>query len=209
MIFKDGFESGNLLTWSASATDAGDLFVSSIAALVEQSGLAAFIDDKRAIYVSDASPEAESRYRVRFYLDPHSLQMSSGPLVIFYGYTGSSTQVLRVELGYSEGSFQARAGLRSDNTTWTYTPWTSISDASHFLELDWHAATGVGANDGELSFWIDGIQTGIVTGIDNDRRRIDLVNLGVLAGVDSTTRGTLYFDAFESRQDSYIGAATP
>jgi len=188
---------------------AGDLSVSSAAALVEQSGLAALIDDKRAIYISDASPDDERYYRARFYLDPNSLQMSSTALVIFYGYTGSSTQVLRVELRYSGGSFQARAGLRSDSTTWTYVPWSNINDASHYLELDWRAATAAGANNGGLTFWIDGVQTGIVSGVDNDRRRIDLVNLGVLAGIETATRGILYFDAFESRRQSYVGPAIP
>ena len=190
-------------------TDAGDLAVSSAAALADQRGLGALIDDKRVIYVRDTSPESESRYRVRFYLDPNSLRMSSTPLVIFYGYSGASTQVLRVELRYSASSFQSRAGMRTDGSAWTYIPWTNISDASHCLEFDWRAATASGANNGELAFWIDGVQIGKVTGIDNDKRRIDQVNLGVLAGIETATRGTLYFDAFESRRQSYIGPVVP
>lgn len=190
-------------------TDAGDLAISSAAALVDQRGLGALIDDRRVIYVSDASPISENHYRARFYFDPNSLKMSSTALVIFYGYTGSSTQVLRVELRYSSSSFQVRTGLRTDGNTWTYTNWMSITNAVHFLELDWRAATTAGANNGQLAFWIDGVQAGNVTGIDNDKRRIDQVNLGILAGVESATRGTLYFDAFESRRESYIGPVAP
>ena len=31
------------------------------------------------------------------------------------------------------------------------------------------------------------------------------MQLGAVAGVDTGTRGTTYFDAFESRRDTYIG----
>ena len=39
----------------------------------------------------------------------------------------------------------------------------------------------------------------------NDTHRIETIRLGALAGVDSGTRGTYYFDTFESRRVNYIG----
>jgi len=71
--------------------------------------------------------------------------------------------------------------------------------------MDWHAATGVGAINGSLTFWIDGILQASLTGVDNDTRRIDRVRLGALTGIDNGTRGTYYFDAFESHRQTYIG----
>ena len=47
--------------------------------------------------------------------------------------------------------------------------------------------------------------TNVAGNIDNDTRRIDEVRLGPWALVDSGTSGTYYFDAFESRRESYIG----
>ncbi|HJS18589.1 MAG TPA: hypothetical protein VJ785_07560 [Anaerolineales bacterium] len=44
-----------------------------------------------------------------------------------------------------------------------------------------------------------------ITGIDNDTRRIDRLRLGSTADLDSGTSGTYYFDAFESRRQTYIG----
>ena len=41
--------------------------------------------------------------------------------------------------------------------------------------------------------------------MDNDSRRIDSVQLGAVMSVDAGTRGTYYFDAFESRREGYIG----
>ena len=52
---------------------------------------------------------------------------------------------------------------------------------------------------------IDGIQQANLTGIDNDTLRIDRARLGALAGMDVGTSGTYYFDAFESRRQTYIG----
>ncbi|HEX6268593.1 MAG TPA: hypothetical protein VFZ43_00020 [Anaerolineales bacterium] len=206
LIFADGFESGNLSAWSSSVTDSGDLSVSAGAALVGTRGMQAVIDDNNSIYVIDDRPSAEPRYRVRFYSDPNSINMVSGDNhFIFHGNTGTSTLVLRVQFRFSNGNYQLRAALRDDASTWTNTNWFTISDATHFIELDWRAATGAGANNGGLTLWIDGSQKANLTGIDNDTRRIDRVRLGAVAGVDTGTRGTYYFDAFESRRQTYIG----
>ena len=177
--------------------------------MVGQSGMAAVIDDKRAIYVSDASPSSEPRYRARFYFDPNAITLSTTPLTIFYGFTGSSTQVLKIDVRYNGGTYQVRAGLRNDTNTWYYTGWTNFSDSSHFLEMDWLSATAAGTNNGVLTFWVDGVQTAVLNGIDNDKRHIDMIRLGVLAGLANTTRGTVFFDAFESHRSTYIGPAAP
>jgi hypothetical protein len=206
MIFADGFESGNLAKWSSSVTDAGDLSVSTGAALVGNYGLRAVIDDNNPIYVSDASPNAETRYRARFYFDPNSIAMSSNDShYIFYGYSGTSTVVLRMELRFSKGSYQIRVALRNDSSSWTSSSWFTISDTAHILEIDWRASTASGANKGGLTLWIDTTQRANLSGVDNDTRRIDSIQLGAISGIDSGTRGTDYFDAFESHRQNYIG----
>jgi hypothetical protein len=206
LIFADDFESGSLAAWSSSATDSGDLSASSNAALIGNSGMQAMIDDNNAIYVTDDSPNAEMHYRARFYFDPHSISMTSNDAhYIFYGYSGTSTVVLRIEFRLSKGSYQLRVSLRNDSSSWTTSSWFTISDAPHPIELDWRASTASGANNGSLTLWIDGIQRAALTGVDNDTRRIDRVQLGAISGIDSGTRGTYYFDAFESRRQNYIG----
>ncbi len=132
--------------------------------------------------------------------------MTSGDAhFIFKGFVGTSTEVLRVEFRQSAGTYQLRASLLDDGTTWINTNWFTLSDAPHFVELDWRAATATGANNGGLTLWIDGTQQVDLNGIDNDTRRIDRARLGALTGIDTGTRGTYYFDAFESRRQSYIG----
>jgi hypothetical protein len=206
VIFADGFESGSLSAWSTAVTDNGDLNVNPSAALVGSQGLRAVINNTTSIYVTDDIPNAEARYRIRFYFDPNSIAMSNGNAhYIFYGYTGTSTDVLRIEFRRSSGSYQLQAALRNDKSTWSVSSWSTISDAMHFVELDWRASTAAGANNGSLTFWIDGAQIANLTGVDNDTRRIDRVRLGAINGLDSGTSGTEYFDAFESRRQTYIG----
>jgi hypothetical protein len=110
-----------------------------------------------------------------------------------------------MEFRLSSGIYQIRARLLNDGTTWTNTSWFTITDASHFIEFDWRAATAVGANNGSLTLWIDGVQKASLTAVDNDTLRIDRVRLGAVSGIDSGTRGTYYFDAFESRRQTYVG----
>ena len=206
LIFVDGFESGNLSAWTSSTTDLGDLSVSASAALVGSQGMQAVIDDTIAIYVTDDNPAAEPRYRARFYFDPNSIPMTSGDAHhIFKGFAGNATQVVRAEFRQSAGIYEIRASLVDDASTWMNTNWFTVSDVSHFIELDWRAATASGANDGGLTLWIDGVQQEDLTGVDNDTRRIDRARLGAIAGLDVGTNGTYYFDAFESRRQNYIG----
>jgi hypothetical protein len=157
--------------------------------------------------VIDERPALEARYRSRFYFDPNSITMAIGDThLIFLGASsGGSIQQLQVELRYQATGYEVRSLLVNDAKTWISTSWIPISDAPQALELDWRAATASGANNGGLTFWIDGIQRADLTGVDNDTRRIDQVRLGAVGGVDNGTRGTYFFDAFESRRSTFIG----
>jgi hypothetical protein len=198
-------ESGSFSAWSSTVTDGSDLSVSPVSALDGSYGVQAVINDNNAIYMTDNTPNAESHYRARFYFDPNSIVMADRDShYIFYGYTGA-TPVLRVELRNSKGNYQLRTAARNDSNGWASSAWTIISDAPHFIELDWRAASITGANDGTLVFWIDGVQVASLSGIDSDTRRMDSVQIGAVAEIDAGTRGTYYFDAFESRRASYIG----
>ena len=205
LIFADGFESGSFSAWTSTTND-GDLSVSGTAALVGSWGMQALINDTNTNYVTDDTPNAEPRYRARFYFDSNSLIMGSTDAhFIFKGFMGTATDTLQVELRPGSGAYQVRAKLLNDAGTFIVTNWFTISDAPHFIELDWRASTSAGANNGGLTLWIDGVQQADLTGVDNDTLRVDRVRLGALSGIDAGTSGTYYFDAFESRRQTYIG----
>jgi hypothetical protein len=174
--------------------------------LVGNFGLQALINDNNAIFVTDNSPINEPRYRARFYFDPNSITMGrSDAHFILQGFNAAGTAVLQVELRKNGNNYQISASLVNDSTNFTNSGWFNISDAPHRIELNWQASSAAGANNGSLTLWIDGVQQAIVTGVDNDTRRIESVRLGAVTGIDTTTRGTEYFDAFESRRQTYIG----
>jgi hypothetical protein len=205
LIFADGFESGSFSAWSSSTTDGGNLSVGSTAALVGTRGMQALINDNNTIFVTDDTPNAEAVYNARFYFDPNSITMASGDNhFILYGYSGSKV-VLRVQFRFSSGVYQMRAGLQNNSSTWTDTSYVAINDAPHAIEVDWRAATGAGTNDGGLTFWIDGAQVSGMSGIANDTYKIDSVRLGAVNGIDTGTRGTEFFDAFESHRQTSVG----
>lgn len=206
LIFADGFESGDLSAWSSHTTDGEDLSASSAAALAGNYGLQVVIDDNNAIYIRDDSPNAESRYHARFYFDPNSISMAHNDAhYLFYGHAGTSTVVLRVEFRFFKGNYQLRAALRNNGNRWKSGSWFTITDSVHFIEIDWRAATASSANNGGLTLWVDSVQRANLTGVDNDTRRLDHIKLGAVSGIDTGTRGTYYFDGFESRQETYIG----
>jgi uncharacterized protein YjiK len=202
LIFADSFESGNLAAWTSSAIGGGDLSVSTAAALVGTRGMQAAINDNTALYVTDDTPAAESRYRARFYFDPNSISMASGDNhFIFYAISGTSKVVTRTQFRFTNrDGYQVRVQIRNNSSAWTNSAWFAISDAPHALEIDWLAAT-----NGGVTLWIDGTQRAALTDIANSNYRIDRVRLGAVNGIDTGTRGTTYFDAFESRRQTFIG----
>jgi len=180
------------------------LSVSPSAALVGSNGMQVFINDTANIYVIDETPNAEQRYRARFYFDPNSITMIDGSFhSLFTGY--DATGMLHVDFRFSGGNYQIRLRQYNDSSSAQSTAFFTISDAPHFIELEWWAATAAGANNGGVNLWIDGVQSGSLSGVDNDTRRIDSVRLGAVTGVDATTLGTYYLDALESRRQTYIG----
>ncbi len=204
LIFADGFESGGLSAWSSTKNDLGDLSVTASAALAGSNGMQVVVDDTVSIYVTDELPSSEPHYRARFYFDPNSIAMLDGQdFYIFNGYDVSS--VLQAQFGFSAGSYRIRLRQQNDSAGTTSAAWVTISDATHFIEMEWQAATTVGANDGSATIWIDGVQSGILSGLDNDTRRIEYARLGAVSGINTGTLGTFFIDAFESRRATYIG----
>jgi RHS repeat-associated protein len=181
------------------------LTVTTSAALAGTYGMQALINSTSARYVQDTIPYTETHYRARFYFDPNSSTMANNnAYYLFYGYTGSSTVVLRVEFGFTTaGGYRVRINALNNASTWTNSAWVNVTDAAHYFELDWQSGTS-----GRVDWWIDGVAQTAVTGFDNSARRIDQVRLGTVAGLDSGTTGTVYFDAFESRRQTAIGSGT-
>ena len=200
LIFKDGFESGNLSAWTASSTNGGNLSVSANAALSGIYGLQATFTNTTTMFVRDDSPNAEPRYRARFSFDPNSMTMASGDNVtLLQGLDPSGQVVLAVQFNRSSTNYQLRArAYDSSLANYVNIPYVNITDAVHTVEVDW-------GNDGHLTFWIDGVQQGSLTNVNNSIYSVDRVRLGAPFLSLSATSGSFYIDNFESRKQTYIG----
>jgi len=207
LIFSDEFESGSIATWNSSSTDGSDLSVASSAIPDHGQGVKVDINDQNTLYLEDNSPVAETRYRTRFYFDPNSITMASGDyLYILQAYANTTnTIVLRIQFKNNNGAYQLRAKSLDDSGTDQSTSYVTVSDAPHWIEVEWLAAAGAGANNGSLNFWIDGVPQGSLTGIDNDTYRMERVRIGAVYFNTTATNGILFFDGFVSRRQTYIG----
>ncbi len=204
LIFKDDFASCSAAGWSA-ATNLSALSFSTQGKT--GCGMQANITSTSSAYVRDNTPNSETRYRARFYFNPNGIVMGKNDShVIFSGYTTQSVSMLTIELRKNGSSFQVRTGLLLDTRgRWSYSGWSTLPSGWSSIEVDWRAATAVGANNGGLTLWVNGAQVTNLTAIDNDQQKVDWVALGAVNSVDSNTRGTYYFDEFESRRSNYIG----
>jgi hypothetical protein len=158
-----------------------------------------FINSTTAMYARDDSPAAESRYRARFYFNPNSISMGTSDYTYpLEGRDSANNTVLRVQFKNSASGYQLQArAFDSTLANWVTTAYVPITNATHVVEVDW-------GNDGHLNFWVDGIQQGSLTGINNSIYNIDSVRVGATF-ITATVSGSYYIDNFESRRQTYIG----
>jgi len=204
-LFSDGFESGDVSAWSDSSLDEGDVSVSAGAKLHGDYGLSVLINDTNEKKVLDSTPDSETRYRFRFYLDPNSLTMAGDDefsIVILYNAAWGA--VFNLKLAYKSGAYAIVGNDATDGAWNKSTNYITITDAPHCIEVDWKASSAPLANDGWYTVWIDGTQMAVVTGIDNDASNIGAISLGAVEELDAGTSGTFYIDDFSSNDDGNI-----
>lgn len=202
-IFADGFESGNTSAW-AQAVGGADLSAQPAAALVGAWGLRATINDLTGLYVRDNSPANESRYRAEFLFDPNSLTMAISDTHLIFQANTPTASVVQLSLQYSAGGYRLTTQVKDGAGLWQSLAAQPMSDAPHLIEIDWQA----GAN-GSLALSIDGELKETKAGLANGAHRVDWVRIGPFYGIDATTSGAEYFDAFESDRGQTTATPTP
>jgi hypothetical protein len=213
-LFADDFDSGTLEAWTVTATDGGDLSVTSDAGLIRavaavNYGLQAFVNDTNPLYVEDHTPDRELRYRVRFWFNPHTFDPGEAngrfrARVLL----GIETQpVLRrqfaVVLRRRDGQHSLMVRTTRADGTRANTSFMALPPGAHSVQLDWRRSSGAGLADGSLTVWIDDVLQEAVTGIETGMHGIDLVRLGPTS-LKAGAGGILFFDRFESRRLSLI-----
>jgi len=202
LIFKDGFESGDMLRWSSNRNIDGRLTVTTGAALDGTFGLSALVTNTEALFVQDDTPAAEARYRVRFLFDPNGFipgPSGNSTVRLLMALHGTSLRAVTISLRRLRGQYGLQAQVLLDSGSQASTAFINLTDAPHAVSFDWRRATAAGANNGSLLFAIDDVAVAALTGLDNDTTRVDAVRLGPET-LQPGASGTLFFDRFESRR---------
>jgi hypothetical protein len=210
-IFDNGFEFNGLSAWSASNADGGDLAVVPGAALNGFQGLRALVDDTAGLWVQDGSPVDEPRYRARFYFDPNGFDpgeaLNKRRVMLFVVFEENpNRRLVTIVLRRLNGAYSVRGTVRLDDHTLSESPFFPITDAPHFVEIDWKRSSGPDAEDGHFAMWLDGTVVHVAPNIDNSASAVDFVRLGAIT-VKPGASGTLYLDHFRSRRASPLGAS--
>jgi hypothetical protein len=212
LIFADDFESGDLSRWSSSSTKAGKLSVRDVAARLDTGGLHFDVTDlpppssRAKLWVKDTSPDSESHYRARFFLDLNDLTVptASRTLRLMAARTASdpSARPFELRLVYEDGIWNLVGIARDNSGTVAYkTDAVSIPRSWVQVVVEWKAASGPGSNDGFLVLAVDGSMLVGAGKIPNDQIRIEGVQLGLLGGVGLSSTGSMFIDDFESRRE--------
>jgi uncharacterized protein YjiK len=195
LIFADGFESGDFSAWSGNVTNNGNLSVSQAAALGGSYGLQVNFSGTTVIYVRDDSPSTESRYQAQFSFYPNSISMANGNYIyLLQGHDTSNSVILLVQFYRSSAGYQLRIrAYDSVLRTWVNTPYVTIANTPHTVELQW-------ANDGNVNFWVDGVGQGSLTGINNGVYKMESIRLGATYVSGTGISGLYFIDDFQSRR---------
>jgi hypothetical protein len=205
-LFDIGHESGGFSEYTSSSVDGGDLSISTAAALNDsQYGLSALIDDTTTINAIKNITKASS-LRLRFYFDPNSVSMATSNRFTInktYQNGGSYSTIGALSYYNSSGTYKLAVDANDDAGSYPVYAEVSVTDAPHYIEFFATRATTSSSNDGTYTWWVDGVNQGMATGIDNYNLMADYdwqTWLGV-EGADVGTSGTIYFDDLTSNTD--------
>ena len=207
IIVDINHEAGNLSEYDSTVTDSGDLSAHADAALAGTSyGLHCVINDTGFLYgnVNTFGAQPTTDLRLRFYIDPNSLEMAQFDVftVLSLFLSNAPWFLCTIKLEYRDGIYKLlfepyndAGGLTADRET--------ITDAPHYVEFYIHRSSAEDADDGTAEWWIDGVSKGTWTDIDNyDSFPLwNLARIGAVEGVDAGTTGSLYLDEIVINDD--------
>jgi len=212
LVFKNGFESGNTGAWSSAVTASANLTVRTDSAMRGSNyGLRVVGNGANPMYVVTDHPNNLNRYRGRFYFHPGNFDTGEALAhfrsVLFLGFTTSPAQrrIMSIELKRQGGLYYVRGSLRPDGGGLISTAFVPITgNTIHTIEFDFRRSTAPGANNGGLTFWVDGSSPLTLSGIDNDTAGFDFARLGLMSPKPGAN-GAYYLDEFESHTTNAIG----
>lgn len=146
-------------------------------------------------FVQLSGPDNENMAIFDLLFDPNSIVMGAADNFTFITAVSSGPGAVAFVVNYRViGGVQLFQVLcRNDaGANVAVGTFASLDQAQH-LRIKWKASSAIGANDGYLHFYIDGVFRGEANFVDNDQHDIDAFNIGAIA-IDAGTAGVFYLD---------------
>ena len=165
-------------------------------------GMRVTISDTSPGYVETDTPNGETTFTFRFYINANCLSLASGDsFSVLEGLDGSDNRWLAVHLWKIGSDFVITFEGCEDNQNCQTSQGTVLPPGWHAIEGTWKAGS-----PGSLTARMDNWSIGGVASLSNSTGTIDTVRMGTVSGIDSGTSGFVKFDDFASyRTDSRIG----
>ncbi len=165
-------------------------------------------------YVQDNSPNSESEYWVSLRLNDNSMVFNPAAATRSFQFLRAFTDEAATSTVFRINVIDALtpganlrvfvlptldAGTFHPLGTETFITTSAAPPANNKFVFEWKAATAVGANNGRMVTYRDGILRKQITNLDNDTIRVGMVRMGGFGNTVSVDSGSsLYLDDFVS-----------
>jgi hypothetical protein len=207
-VFNIDNETGNLTQYTNTS---GAVSATAGAALAGSYGLSTIVSATVAWGRKVVTQAAIARFR--FYIDPNTITMANGDAFVIQNLQQNASPYAvfeQIQLKYVTGTgYQLAVDIYNDaGYLATYTQ--NITDAPHYVEVNFVRAATSTSIDGTFAWWIDGVAKDTRASIDNYNKFSDQqwqTSIGAVTGRDAGTSGTIYLDEWVMNDDgSTIGA---
>jgi hypothetical protein len=215
IIINIDHSTGNLTQYTDTTTDGGDLSVTVGAALASTNyGLNVLIDDTNTKR-GEFDFTKVGTLRLRYYFDLNTISMTDGAGFVMTQITqngGGYGVISQISAEYNIATgYRIYFWVKNDAGAATVLDQLDITDVPHYVEFKVvRAATDISA-DGTAQWWVDGIDQGSFTNIDNYNNMYD-ADFHLRVGAEQfggTSVGTIFIDEIKANDDgSLIGPLT-
>ncbi|MCP4205329.1 MAG: choice-of-anchor B family protein [bacterium] len=198
-IFADGFESGDLASWSKSKGDAVSVTTPGLDG--SSHALSVSVANGARSFVGSDHPARERTLLVRFLLNPNKVDLGSNSVEILRLVAGKNRAVAQLLLEPAGSRYRLSLfGLAGDKDPVLIGSTRIARGKATEVGLEWRAATAAGERDGRVVLRKKKKQRRVAGAEDLDTGDlvIDAVRLGLPDGAPAGLSGGFLVDAYES-----------
>lgn len=159
-------------------------------------------DGTNAEYWYSTNPDGETYFYLEFLFDPNSSTFGDPrEFTLASGEPTSGTDSFNLNLRRASGQYYLRLHAVTDTGSLDYYSLIGIGDEPVKISIKFKASSSPGANDGEMSLFLDDILALSYENIDNDTKEISSFMVGVVSALVEAGTGSFYVDSIKWSND--------